>query len=154
MGDPTNKVYMKQGGDVQVVASGGAVNVDSGGKIGRVGGVTFVIGTEGSNIINVGIQLEQPDGTDLDEVVCVRAFLSDASTGIGLTAGVPDGSVAIGTDGAIIETTLTDGSWLLQSEVDGDIDIDINDVTGTPTWYLVVILPDGTQVVSDAITFA
>ena len=146
MGDPTNKVFMKQGGDVQVVRSGG--------KVGRLAGVTFTIGAEAANVINVGVQLEQADGTDLDEVACVRAFLSDASTGIGLTGAVPDGSVAIGTDGAIIETTLTDGSWLLQSEADGDIDIDINDVTGTPTWYLVVVLPDGTQAVSDAVTFA
>jgi hypothetical protein len=39
------------------------------------------------------------------------------------------------------------------SEVDGDIDIDIEDA-GTPTFYLVARLPCGGLTISDAITFA
>lgn len=117
-------------------------------------GATFVIGAEAGNIINVAIQLTDMTGGTGTKVRMVEGFLSDDIGGLGISAGAPDGSVVIGTDGAIIVTHTTDLAWLLQSEADGDIDIDINDVTGTPTWYLVVVLSDGTLAVSDAITFA
>jgi len=148
-----SKVHMKQGGNTLVVESGGAIDVESGGNIGRVCGCTFTIGAEATNVINVGLQLTDANGDDLDEVVCVQAFLSDASTGIGISGTAPATSVAIGTDGAIIAEHVTKLAWMLQSESDGDIDLDITE-TGADTWYLVVVLPDGTQVVSDAITFA
>ncbi len=117
-------------------------------------GVTWVIGAEAGDVINVGIQLNDIDGIALAEVAVVEAFLSDAVTGIGISAAAPDVDAVIGTDGAFIVVHTTDLAWLVQSEADGDIDIDINDTTGTPTWYMVVILFDGTLAVSPAITFA
>ena len=119
-----------------------------------IGGVDFVIGAESSNIINVGLQLNDLAGDALAVIGNVFAYLSDASTGIAISSAAPDDSVAIGTDGAIILEHVTDLAWDLQSEADGDIDINIKDVTGTPTWYLVVVMPSGLQVVSTAITFA
>ena len=119
-----------------------------------IGGVAFVIGAEGSDIINVGIQLLDNEGDALAVIGNVFAYLSDASTGIAISAAAPDDSVVIGTDGAIILEHVTDLAWDLQSEADGDIDLDIKDATGTPTWHLVVVLPNGLQVVSAAITFA
>jgi len=120
----------------------------------EIGGVGFVIGSEAANVINVGIQLNDNDGDPLAVIGHVFAFLSDAVTGIAISAAAPDVSVGIGTDGAIILEHATDLAWELQSETDGDIDLDIEDATGTPTWYLVVVLPSGLQVVSAAITFA
>jgi hypothetical protein len=114
----------------------------------------FVVGAEGSNIINVGVQLVDAAGTDVAWPTVLEAFLSDDVAGLGISAAAPDGSVAIGTDGLIIVTHTTDLAWLLQSDATGHIDIDINDVTGTPTWYLVVVLPNGLVAVSAAITFA
>ena len=119
-----------------------------------IGGVAFVIGSEGSDIINVGIQLLDLAGDALAVIGNVFAFLSDDSGGDSISAAAPDDSVVIGTDGAIILEHVTDLAWDLQSETDGDIDLDIKDVTGTPTWHLVVVLPSGLQVVSAAITFA
>lgn len=142
---PENKVYMLQDGDAQ--------QVDKGGKFGRIGGATITVGAEASNVINVAIQLEQPDGSDLDEFGYVFAYLSGDSGGDGVVGTAPTGAVAIGTDGSIIGEITAKKVLLLQSEADGDIDIDITD-TGTPTFYLVVILPSGVKVVSDAITFA
>ncbi len=118
------------------------------------GGVTFVIGAEASNVINVGIQLNDLEGDAMAVISHVYAYLSDAVTGIAISAAAPDVSVGIGTDGAIILEHATDLAWELQSEADGDIDLDIEDATGTPTFYLVVVLPSGLQVVSAAITFA
>lgn len=139
------KVYLEQGGNALVV--------DQGGKIGRVGGASFTIGAEASNAINVAVQLTDAKGDALDERVCVTAFLSDASTGDSISGTAPATSVAIGTDGSIIGTLATDLAWIIQAEAGGSFDLDITE-TGADTWYLVVVLPDGTQVVSDAITFA
>jgi len=116
--------------------------------------VALVIGSEAADIINVGIQLLDLAGDALAVIGNVFAYLSDASNGDGVSAAAPDDSVVIGTDGAIIVEHTTDLAWTLQSEADGDIDLDIKDATGTPTWHLVVVLPDGEQVVSAAITFA
>ena len=117
-------------------------------------GVAFVIGAEAANVINVGIVLSDNAGDAMAVISSVYAFLSDASTGIGISAAAPDVSVGIGTDGAIIVEHVTDLAWELQSEASGAIDLDIEDATGTPTWHLVVVLPSGLQVVSAAITFA
>ena len=156
-----SKVYLEQGGDKQVIASGGIVELQSGSSIdvqagalvGSVCGATFVIGAEATNVINVGIQLTDSQGADIAIAGHVRAYLSDSSTGVGIAGTAPATSVAIGTDGAIIVADVAKLAWQLQSETDGDIDLNITE-TGTDTWYLVVILPDGRQVVSSAITFA
>lgn len=118
-----------------------------------VAGVSFVIGTEAANVINVGVQLEDADGVAVAAVGVVTAFLSDDSGGDSISGTAPATSVAIGTDGAIIVELTTKLAWILQSESDGDIDIDITE-TGVDTWFLVVVLANGTQVVSAAITFA
>lgn len=112
----------------------------------------ITVGAEGTNSINVAIQL-RAGGADLAQVGHVWAYLSDAATGIGVTATAPDGDIAVGTDGAIIGELVADKIFLLQSEADGDIDLDIGEAAGG-TWYLVIILPGGTVTVSDAITFA
>lgn len=120
----------------------------------KIVNASFTVGAEASNVINVAIQLEWANGEELDRIGCVWAYLSDSASGDGVTAAVPDGGVAIGTDGSIIVEATTDAVFLLQSEADGDIDLDITDTTGTPTWYMVVVLPSGDIAVSDAITFA
>ncbi len=118
-----------------------------------VGGATFVIGAEGSNIINVGVQLLDNEGDDMAVFANVQAFLSDDSGGDSIAGTAPDTTVAIGTDGAIIVEHTTALAWILQSEADGDIDLDITE-TSVDTWFLVIVLPSGLQVVSAAITFA
>ena len=74
---------------------------------------------------------------------------------MGLTpsATAPAGGIAIGTDGALIETVANLAGTMI-SEADGDIDIDLTNATTTPTFYLVVRLPTGGLAISDAITFA
>jgi hypothetical protein len=114
---------------------------------------TIVVGAEtGGNTINVAIQLKDYDGTDLAVRASMQAFLADAAAGEALAAAAASGHVAVGTDGGCIHL-VTDKFFLLTSEADGDIDINIVEA-GAATWYLVIILPDGTRVVSDAITFA
>lgn len=114
---------------------------------------TITVGTEADNAINVQIQLKDTGNADLAVMGHVTAYLSDDADGIGISGTAPATSVAIGTDGAIIKELTTKLAWILQSEADGDIDLTITE-TGGDTWYLVVVLPNGSQVVSDAITFA
>lgn len=117
--------------------------------------VTMSVGSEVANAINVVIQLyADAAGTiELDNSAAVFWYLSDDSGGNGLTGAAPDGGTAIGTDGDIVEVTANTSGYLI-SEADGDIDVTLTDTTGTPTFYLVIILPTGRRVVSGAITFA
>lgn len=147
-----SKVYKDDGGDRLVIASGGKLDVQAGGNAGRVCGATFTIGSEAANAINVAVQLTDANGDALDERCSVFAYLSDDANGDSVAGTAPDGNVAIGTDGLLIPV-VANKAFHLVSESDGDIDLDIGE-SSADTWYLVIVLPDGTLVVSDAITFA
>lgn len=112
---------------------------------------TFVIGAEATNVINVAVQLK-----DGDKEVAARgsvfAYLSDDANGDSVAGTAPDGGVAIGTDGVAIPV-VAGKAFQLVSEADGDIDLDVTE-SSTDTWYLVIVLPGGELVISDAITFA
>jgi hypothetical protein len=116
-----------------------------------VGGASFSVGAESSNIINVGIQLQDEKGADIAFAGQCPYWLSSDSAGQ-VIASAPDGGIAIGTDGLLIEWT-ANVSGLVISETDGDIDIDVTS-TSTSTWYLNLGLGNGKFVTSDAITFA
>lgn len=152
-----DKVEVTATPDELNILDGATVTVDEINSLdGKIQGATIVVGTEDepTDTINVTIQLVDGNGDDLEEVGYVTAFLSDAATGIGLTASAPVSDVTIGTDGAFLAELVADSMWIVQSEADGDIDIDVAHDTSAGTWYLVVVLPDGSHVVSGAITFA
>jgi len=67
-----------------------------------VADASFVVGAEGGDVINVGVQLVDAAGEDLATASSVFAYLSDDSDGSSITATAPDGGVAIGTDGILI----------------------------------------------------
>lgn len=72
------------------------------------------------------------------------------------TSNMTDGdgvTTAVFNDTAQSSITAVPKAFWLTSEADGDIDINITD-TGTPTFYLAVVLPNGKLNVSSAITFA
>lgn len=116
-----------------------------------VNAATFVIGTETSNVINIGIKLK--DGVAAgQERLSVHAYLSSDAAGDSVVGTAPT-TVAIGTDGLAIPL-VAGKAWLLVSEADGDIDLNITLSTGAATYYLVLVLPDGRLSVSKAITFA
>lgn len=118
----------------------------------QVGGVTYTIGTEAANVINVACQFTDENGADLAVAASVRQYLSSVATGLDYETGGPD-AVAIGTDGSLYKSggdSLIE--WSLISEADGDADINITK-SGADTFYLVTVLPNGRLVVSGAITF-
>lgn len=99
-----------------VTASVGELNVLDGVPM----GATFVIGAEGGNVINVGIQLEDADGADLAARGSVQAYLSDDANGDSLIATLPDGGIAIGTDGVLVPVAQVMADGIV---VDGDLAI-------------------------------
>lgn len=112
-----------------------------------VAGVTFTIGAEITNARNVKAQLSAGGAR-----AGVLAYLSDDANGDSIVATAPSGGWAIGTDGLLIPLVTNKAAYLV-SEADGDIDVTITEV-GTKTVYLVIVLPDGSLVVSSAISFA
>jgi hypothetical protein len=112
----------------------------------------FTIGDEETDVINVAIQLTDNAGDPIEVAAAVRAYLSDDADGSSLAATAPDGGVAIGANGVAIPL-VADKAFELVSAADGTVDLDIEE-SGAATFYLVLIMPDGRLVVSDAITFA
>lgn len=117
-----------------------------------IGDHTFTIGAEAGNVINVAIQLVDAKGAARAVHGGLLAYLSDDANGNSIVATAPSGGVAIGTDGLAIPL-VAGKAWLLVSEADGDIDLNITEA-GAKTCYLVLVQPDGNLRVSGAITFA
>lgn len=115
---------------------------------------SFTIGTEATNVINVAVQLKSDKSqASLAARRNVRVYLSGASTGATVVGTAPTGGAAIGTNGAVI-AAITAGKVLdIVTDASGRFDLNITD-TGTPTFYMVVVMPNGRLVVSSAITFA
>ena len=112
---------------------------------------SFTIGTEAANVINVVIQLQDAMGNDMAQRNALTCYLSDDANGDSVTGTGPSSESAIGTDG-VLELIVAKKIYYIVSESDGDIDIDFTE-TGDKTWYLVLVMPDGRLVVSDAIDF-
>lgn len=114
---------------------------------------SFTIGAEASNVINVAIQLKDGlTGRDCDERRACLMYLSDDANGDSIVATAPSGAVAIGADGLLHD--VGGGSkkvFLLVSEPDGDIDVNITEA-GARTLRMVLVL-GGQLKVSGAITF-
>ena len=117
----------------------------------HVGHAVVTVGAEGTNAINVAIQLRDSNNRDLQAAGAIHAYLADDEGGGVIAASAPDGGWAIGTDGLLIPIVANKAA-LLVSEADGDIDVTITESTGK-TFYLILVFPDG-GISSTAITFA
>lgn len=118
----------------------------------QVASCVFVVGTEGGDVINVGLQFKDAAGADMATPVCVPWYFSSDAAGLDPLTTAHDGGTAIGTDGALIES-VANLSGVLISEADGDADINITDA-GAFTAYLVIVLPTGALAISAVITHA
>ena len=117
----------------------------------RAESATFTIGAEDTNTITVNVQLTDGNGDEMATRSAVQFYLSDNADGDTVVAAAT--SLVAGTDGVMIES-VANSAGLLISEADGDIDVIVGDASGAATYYLVLVMPSGQLVVSDAITFA
>jgi hypothetical protein len=101
----------------------------------------------------VAIQFNGPNGEDAVERYTVPWYLSNDEYGNSLSTTSTDvTSNAIGTDGLLIELS-SNVAGFMTCESDGDVDLAIVIPSGK-TVYLVLVMPDGHLVISDAITYA
>lgn len=100
----------------------------------------------------VAIQFKGPNGEDATERFTVMWYLSNDAYGNSISATSTDVTAnAIGTDGLLIELSANVAGFMT-SESDGDVDLALTIPSGK-TVYLVLVMPDGRLVVSDAITY-
>lgn len=112
----------------------------------------FYRNTQVGTSIIVDVQI-QKDGANVAEPYCLLFWLSDLAKDTE-AAVAPTGGVTVGdSNGFTLKELTTDITWQAITSSSGAIDFVIGD-SGTPTFYLNVLLPDGTIAVSDAITFA
>jgi len=112
--------------------------------------ITVTDGSQGAE--TVAIQFKGPNGEDAVERICCMWYLSNDAEGDDLSATSTDLSAnAIGTDGVLIELSSNVAGFMI-SEPDGDADLALTIVEGK-TVYLVLVMPDGRLVVSDAIAY-
>lgn len=112
---------------------------------------TYAIEAEGNNLITVTVQLQDVDSDDMTVPAAIPFYLSSDAAGLDPKAA-PSAGIAVVTDGALIEWT-ANASGLAISEADGDLDIALGEA-GAGTWYLVLLMPDGSLSISGAITFS
>lgn len=117
-----------------------------------MGTPVIAVGVQAGDVIAVTVQLRTVAGADLAVRGSVFAYLSDDANGDSIAATAPDEGVVIGTDGLAIPV-VAGKAFILISEADGDIALAITE-TGADTWYLILVMPNGRLVASDAITFA
>lgn len=115
--------------------------------------VSFTIGAEAGDVINVAVACKTPKQGAIAERVAFTCYLSDNADGSTLTATVPTSNLAVGTNGVILGTLTTNKAVQLLTNAAGLVDLNITQ-TAAKTYYLVVVMPDGSLSISGAITFA
>jgi hypothetical protein len=106
-------------------------------------------GTGTSNQVVVNVQLKDA-AKNVSQRVSGFCYLSDDANGDSVAVTAPE-VVSGGVDGTI--TALVAGKvFLFTSEADGQFDMNIIR-TVADTYYLVIVSPDGSRIISEAITF-
>lgn len=150
-------VYMEQGGNRLVVASGGEIDFESGGTMTRVGipqAFTFAAAAGGANVSEVTITVTDADGTTVASPVLFDLWLSDAATGAGLTATSASGTVTVkSASGAVIATLTSKKALRVQALATGVFVLEITDTAKTG-FYVCAQTPDGVVSVSDQLQTA
>lgn len=120
---------------------------------GKATQVSFVIGTEGSNARAVQMTFKDANGVAIAYPAVHKIYLSDAATGIGITADVLTTTFAIATNGSILNVADVTGKMgTFQTSAAGLLGLTLTQ-TATKNYYLVVILGDGSLAVSTIIAF-
>lgn len=114
--------------------------------------VDFTVGVEASNIINVAMVFKNGAGQTQAVPKSGLLYLSTDSTGLTPATTPPQTSLAAGTNGKLTKWTANLSGFFVTTAA-GLLDVNITD-TGTPTFYVVIVLPNGSLAVSGAVTFS
>lgn len=121
--------------------------------LGRPFSVTMTVETDGSNKTKVTCQLVDIEGTSVSKVMNFDLWLSDATTGAGLTATTASGAVAAGASGADIATLTSKKALRVQSNASGVYILSITDTAKT-AFKVCAQMPDGEVIVGATLATA
>lgn len=113
----------------------------------------FTIGTKSTNTINVSVQLKDPRLRAVPGPLIANVYVSDAITGLGITATILTSPIVIGTKGTLLATPTSAKMVTVLSDVNGAFDLNLIQTASPQVYYLCVAMPDGSIAVSGAITF-
>lgn len=102
-----------------------------------------------SNGMLITITVQDSDGNTLAGIYSLEVYMSEASTGIGLTADTYSGDLVASTGGVAAVRT-SKKAWLLQTASTGIFAGTLTDTAKPADQYVVVVLPSGQRVVSAA----
>jgi len=114
-----------------------------------VGGAKFTVGASASHIVNVAVQLCDANFNAQKVLGVVDVYISDNSDGHTLTAATLD-ALGIGTNGVLLATLTSLKALKILANASGQFDLNVQKNAGG-TYYLVVVMWDGTILVSPAI---
>lgn len=114
---------------------------------------TIAVGVEAANAITCTITLKDRNSVACSNLTSLIVYISDDSAGVGECATAPATSVLAGASSGAFTSIVSKKLGLYSFKSDGTGTLVITE-TGTPTYYLVVVFPDGQRLVSGAITFA
>lgn len=129
--------------------NGNVVNNKTGTRYGTIGmpfTATATAAAGAANITNVSITVKDHTGTAIAYPVMLNVWLSDATTGAGLTATTASGTVVAGASGVDIATLTTKKALKVQTTVAGLYILQITDTAKT-AFKVCVQMPDGKVVV-------
>ena len=113
----------------------------------------ITVGDEVGETFLPTIQLKDYAGNNMKVASSIFAYMSDVATGLDPSADM-NGEVAKTSGGnGDVTILLANCAYQLVSETDGTISLTITDTSGTGNKYLVLVMPDGRLVVSDAMLF-
>jgi len=99
--------------------------------------VAFAIAAGAANVTNITITLQDNGGQAVTgQPFDVDVILSDAATGIGVTATTPSGGIAI-TTGTQLNVYVTSKALYVQSNGSGQIVVQITDTAKTGFWIMI-----------------
>lgn len=115
--------------------------------------IDFTVGAETADVINVALQVVDPHGDPIEQVMALDCYVCSDAEGK-IPAVITDVTVAVGTDGTILKINTANRDFMLLTDEEGKADLDFTDSgDGAETGYLAVKLPDGNFVVSSALTW-
>lgn len=114
--------------------------------------VTFTVGAEAANVINVAGQVKDAAGDNVSGVRTLLLGLFTTAAGVAFNA-TNYTTIAIGTNGAALEI-VADKLLIVRTNSSGAFDLNITLSSGGATSYLAQLKADGSIVASGAITHA
>lgn len=122
-------IYDKQLGKTTEIASGGSLEIN-GVAMGLGVTITPAAGSGGSNICNVTFQVVDGAGNSLANVFDLSIWLSDASTGAGVTATTASGGISI-TTGTSMQVKIAAKALEALTDATGKVVLAITDTVKT-----------------------